>query len=70
VDRRVHRVRLTDKAREFSPSIEQAYNQLYKIAMQGITQEELAEILQLFTRMSEHSSSAQANKIKEEHDVA
>jgi hypothetical protein len=38
--------------------------------MQGITQEELAEILQLFTRMSEHSSSAQANKIKEEHDVA
>jgi MarR family transcriptional regulator for hemolysin len=68
-DRRVHRVRLTDQARAFSPTIEHAYNQLYAIAMQDISQEELADFLHLFRRMAENFTHVQVNKIKEEQDA-
>ncbi len=69
-DRRVHRVRLTDQARTVGPQIERAYNQLYAAAMQGISQDELAAFLQLFTRMSENFTRAQKNQNKEERDAA
>lgn len=59
-DRRVHRVRLTDRAREIGTEIEQAYNQLYMLAMQGISSEELAYFLKLFGRMSENFTRAEA----------
>ena len=65
-DRRVHRVRLTDQAREIGPAVEQAYNQLYAIAMQGISQEELDYFIKLFGRMSENFMRAQANKNPED----
>ena len=69
-DKRAHRVRLTDQAREIGPAIEQTYNQLYAIAMQGISQEELDDFIQLFGRMSENFTRAQAKKMKEEQDAA
>ena len=68
-DRRVHRVRLTDQAREIGPAVEQAYNQLYAIAMQGISQEELDYFIKLFGRMSENFMRAQANKDMEDQSA-
>ena len=53
-DKRAHRIRLTDKALEIGPAIEQAYNHVYATAMQGISQEELDYFIELFGRMSEN----------------
>ena len=39
-DKRAHRIRLTDKALEVGPAVEQIYNHLYTLAMQGMSQEE------------------------------
>ena len=39
-DKRAHRIRLTDKAREIGPAVEQAYNHVFSVAMQGISQDE------------------------------
>jgi MarR family transcriptional regulator for hemolysin len=64
-DRRVHRVRLTDRAREIGPTVEQAYNQLYALALQGISQEELEIFIELFGRMSENFTRAQAKYRKD-----
>jgi MarR family transcriptional regulator, transcriptional regulator for hemolysin len=69
-DRRVHRVRLTDQAREIGPAVEQAYNQLYALAMQGISQEELDNFVKLFSRMSENFMRAQAKKNMEDLSAA
>lgn len=69
-DRRVHRVRLTDQAREIGPAVEQAYNQLYALAMQGISQEELDYFVKLFGRMSENFTRAQAKKKMEDLSAA
>ena len=69
-DRRVHRVRLTDQARVIGPAVEQAYNQLYALAMQGISQEELDYFVRLFSRMSENFMGAQAKKNMEDLSAA
>ena len=53
-DRRVHRVSLTAQAREIGPAVERAYNQLYAIALRGISQAELETFIGLFGRMSEN----------------
>ena len=58
-DRRAHWIRLTDKALEIGPAVEQIYNHVYTLAMQGISQEELGEFLQLFARMSANFSQEQ-----------
>ena len=64
-DRRVHKVSLTPLAQEIAPAIEKAYNQLYTIAMQGITPEELDVFLSLFNRISENLMNAQTSKSTE-----
>lgn len=61
-DRRAHRVRLTERAREIGPAVEQAYQRLYGLAMRGITQQELDEFVRLFGRMAENFSRAQQNQ--------
>lgn len=61
-DRRAHKVRLTQRALEIGPAVEQAYNQLYVVAMQGITQEELDYFIKLFSRMSDNFIRAQSKK--------
>ncbi len=53
-DRRAHRVHLTRKAREIGPAVENIYNHVYRLALQGITQEELGGFINLFNRMSEN----------------
>jgi DNA-binding MarR family transcriptional regulator len=57
-DRRVHRVRLTAQAREIGPAVERAYNQLYALALRGISQAELETFVGLFGRMSENFTCA------------
>lgn len=69
-DRRAHKVRLTDRAREIGPAVEQAYNHLYAIAMQGISHEELDSFVKLFARMSENFTRAQAKNKMEDHSAA
>lgn len=61
-DRRVNWVRLTDQAREIGSTVEQAYNRLYAIALQGISREELDHFVKLFSRMSENLTGAQAEE--------
>ena len=59
-DRRAHRIRLTDKALEIGPTVEQVYNHVYALATQGISQEELVYFRDLFGRMSENFAREQA----------
>lgn len=53
-DHRAYRVLLTAQAREIAPAVEQAYNQLYIVALQGISPEEFDTFIKLFQRMSEN----------------
>ncbi len=69
-DRRAYRVRLTGRAREIGPAVEQAYEQLYLLAMHGISREELDCFVNLFGRMSENLRRAQAKKELEGIDAA
>ncbi|MFW6183487.1 MAG: MarR family winged helix-turn-helix transcriptional regulator, partial [Chloroflexota bacterium] len=59
-DGRARRVRLTDKAHDIGPQVEQVYNEVYALAMEGISQEELESFLRLFGRMSENFTREQA----------
>jgi MarR family transcriptional regulator for hemolysin len=61
-DRRAHRIRLTDKALEIGPTVEQVYNHVYKLATQGISQEELDQFGDLFGRMSQNFARDQEEK--------
>jgi len=61
-DKRAHRIQLTDKAREIGPVVEQIYNHVYKLAMQGISQEEFDYFVNLFGRMSHNFAREQAKK--------
>ena len=53
-DKRARWVRLTEKALEIGPAVEQAYNHVYKLAMQGISQDEFDYFVKLFSRISEN----------------
>ena len=61
-DRRAHRVRLSDKALEIGPAVEQVYNHVYTLARQGIAQEEFDYFVRLFGRMSENFAREQVKK--------
>lgn len=61
-DRRARRVRLTGAARAIGPQVEQIYNQVYALAMQGISREELDRFIRLFGRMSENFTREHENK--------
>jgi DNA-binding MarR family transcriptional regulator len=58
-DKRAHRVQLTDKALENGPAIEQVYNRVYTLAMQGISQDEFDYFVKLFNRISENFAREQ-----------
>jgi DNA-binding MarR family transcriptional regulator len=58
-DKRAHRIRLTDKALEIGPAVEQVYNHVYTLAVQGISQEELDYFAMLFGRMSQNFAHEQ-----------
>ena len=61
-DRRAHRVRLTDKARSIGPAVEQIYNRVYAVAIQGVTPEEVDSFVALFERISDNFEREQAKK--------
>ena len=61
-DRRAYRIRLTDSAVEIGPAVEEIYNRVYTLAMQGISQEELSGFLRLFGRMAENLAHEQVKE--------
>lgn len=69
-DGRVHRVCMTDKARRIGPTVEQAYNQVYALAMEGISQEELVEFMNLFGRIAQNFTRVHTKKKVEAHNAA
>jgi MarR family transcriptional regulator, transcriptional regulator for hemolysin len=69
LDRRAHRVQLTGRARQIGPAVTQAYNQVYTIAAQGFSQDEVHAFLRLFSRVADNYSRAQAAQRKEEQDA-
>lgn len=62
LDRRASRVILTEKARSISPQIEQVYNEVFSIAAQGISEEEIRDFIKLFGRVSDNFSASRANR--------
>jgi DNA-binding MarR family transcriptional regulator len=58
-DKRAHRIWLTEKALETGPSVEQAYNYVFSMALQGISQDELDLFMNLFGRISENFAREQ-----------
>lgn len=69
-DRRAHQVQLTEKARRIGPRIEQIYNYVYTLAVQGISEDEFDYFVNLFGRMSENFASEQAKKYMEDINAA
>lgn len=57
-DRRVSRVLLTSKARELGPRVVEVYNQVYAVAAQGISEDQVGEFIKLFSRVSESFTAA------------
>jgi predicted transcriptional regulator len=53
-DRRAHIIHLTVKARKIAPDVKHAYNQIYALALQGISQEEFSEFVKLFDHIAEN----------------
>ena len=62
-DKRAHRVQLTSKALEIGPAVEQVYNQVYTLAVQGISQDELEYFMKLFSRISENFAHQYVKKM-------
>lgn len=69
-DRRAHWIRLTDKALEIGPSIEQAYDRVFTLALKGISQEELDYFMKLFGRISDNFAREQIMDFGEENHAA
>lgn len=63
-DKRAYRIRLTNKALEIGPEVEQIYNYVYTLAVQGISQEEFDSFVNLFSRMSENFTHEQTKNIE------
>jgi DNA-binding MarR family transcriptional regulator len=61
-DQRAQRVRLTGQAREIGSDVEQIYNHVYTLAIQGISPEEFDTFVKLFGRMSQNFDREQAKK--------
>ena len=61
-DKRASQVRLTDKARQIGPQIEQVYNEVFSIAAQGVSEAEIEDFIKLFGRVSESFSTARVKR--------
>lgn len=69
-DKRAHLIRLTDRALEIGLAVEQAYDHVYRLALQGISQEEFDYFVKLFSRMSENFTLEQTKKQEEDIGAA
>ncbi len=67
-DRRASQVLLTAKAREIGPQIEQVYKDVFAIATQAASEEEIEHFVVLFGRVSASYSAAWTRKYKYEED--
>jgi MarR family transcriptional regulator, transcriptional regulator for hemolysin len=61
-DKRARRVLLTGKAMDIGARVEKVYGDIFSIAAQGITVDEIDKFIELFTRVSESFSQARAEK--------
>ena len=61
-DRRASVVLLTDKARQIGPRVEQIYEEVFSIAAEGVSDEELKAFAHLFYRVSENFSRARKSQ--------
>lgn len=57
-DRRSIRVRLTEKALDTKPRVEEVYNEVFAVAAQNVSQEEALFFIKLFSRVSDNFSRA------------
>jgi len=69
-DKRAYWIRLTDKTMKIGPAIEQAYNQVFTLALQGISEDELDYFMKLFGRISENFSREQNKENRKDSDAA
>lgn len=63
-DKRASRVHITTKAQKIGPQIEKVYNDVYAVAMQVVSEQELEKFIELFSRVSGSFSLARTNKSK------
>ena len=68
-DRRAYWIRLTNKAKVIGPAVEQAYNQVFTLALQGISEDELDHFMNLFGRISENFSREQNKEDRKNNDA-
>jgi DNA-binding MarR family transcriptional regulator len=61
-DRRAYRVQLTEQALSIGPAITQIYNDIFALAVQGISQEELDHFMRLFKRISDNFARVRAKE--------
>jgi MarR family transcriptional regulator, transcriptional regulator for hemolysin len=61
-DKRARRVLLTGRAMEISSRIERIYSEIFSIAAQGLTEDEIRDFIERFSRVSESFSRARAAK--------
>lgn len=61
-DKRASQVMLTARARGIGPRVVEAYNKVYTIAAQGVSEQEIRNFIELFGRVSHNFSAARARK--------
>jgi DNA-binding MarR family transcriptional regulator len=59
-DGRAYQVHLTDEALQIGPAVEQIYKDVFTLALQGISQDELDDFMRLFKRISENFARQRA----------
>jgi DNA-binding MarR family transcriptional regulator len=61
-DMRVNRVVPTDKARAIGPDIEKVYDEVFAVAAQDVSEQEVEGFIELFGRVSQSFSAARAKR--------
>lgn len=59
-DKRAHRIHLTGRALEIGATVEQVYNRVFTLAVQGVSQDELDTFMHLFRRIADNFAGEQA----------
>jgi len=69
-DKRAHRIQLSKKAMEIGPAVEYAYNLVFSLATQGISQDDLDHFMRLIGRISDNFVNRQQDKLREDGNTA
>jgi DNA-binding MarR family transcriptional regulator len=65
-DRRASLVLLTERAREIGPEIVDVYNRVYSIGAQGVSEAEINDFINLFSRVSKNFTEARSQRKQKE----